>query len=437
MQNIRPFQIVLLGGFTLAAVVGVAFLAAFESDRGQDQNRFGSQVVIWGTLPKQAVEEAKEIIARENEAFDVVTYTQISQDEFAARFVDAVAEGRAPDSVLIPNSLLVTLQSKLQPISYEVFPLRDFRDRFIDGAEVFALSDGLYALPLGVDPLLLYWNRDMFNDAGIPEAPRTWETLVNVAVPQLTEFGDGRTLQQSAVAFGEAENVTNAQAILLTLAIQSGSPLITEERGQYSLRLNAVPAAAAQPPMTAALQFYTSFSDPRRALYTWNRSRPNDRQAFLAGDLALYFGFGSEYETLQLANPNLNFDVTEVPQGQSATVKRVYGDFYGFAFPRASDNLQGAYAAAQEFIGRAPVATLTSAARIAPVDRRVLSAGSGDPFLAVAYQAALTARGWYDPTPTGSNDAFTQAVNDVVAGRTRVEVAVNELAQRLRLLFSN
>jgi hypothetical protein len=72
-----------------------------------------------------------------------------------------------------------------------------------------------------------------------------------------------------------------------------------------------------------------------------------DRAEFLEGKLALYFGMGSERESLERDNANLNFDVTTVPQGSGATIQRNYGDFYALAIPRASKNTSGAYAVAR------------------------------------------------------------------------------------------
>ena len=59
---------------------------------------------------------------------------------------------------------LVEHRSRLQSIPYESFPERDFRNRYIDGASIFAMRDGVYAFPLMVDPLVMYWNRDIFSD---------------------------------------------------------------------------------------------------------------------------------------------------------------------------------------------------------------------------------------------------------------------------------
>ncbi len=49
----------------------------------------------------------------------------------------------------------------------------------------------------------------------------------------------------------------------------------------------------------------------------------DSKNMFLAGDLALYFGFASELDDLKNKNPNLNFDVTLFPQTGDLNLKNI------------------------------------------------------------------------------------------------------------------
>ena len=57
MSNIRPFQLVLLAGFALLAVVALIFLSAFRSERAQEQFAYGERVLIWGTLSQETFKD--------------------------------------------------------------------------------------------------------------------------------------------------------------------------------------------------------------------------------------------------------------------------------------------------------------------------------------------------------------------------------------------
>src|SRR5690606_26735427 len=156
---------------------------------------------------------------------------------------------------------------------------------------------------------------------------------------------------------------------LLLLALQSGSQMVSAQEDRYKVNLNIPIQQGARAPLESAVQFYTDFSNVNSPLYTWNRSMPLDKNAFIAGDLGLYFGFASEVADIEGKNPNLNFDVAMVPQGSSATALRTYGDFYALSIPRASDNAAGAFRVAQVLSGARSSQLLASGSGMASARR--------------------------------------------------------------------
>ncbi len=436
MTNIKPFQIFLLGVFVLFAFISLLLLSNFSPSSSKDQNIFGQRVVVWGTLPYEAVSDLFQQIESTNKDFDVVEYFDINEDTFSTELVNAIAEGRSPDLVILPHTQLVEQRGKLLAIPYDTtgFTQRDIKDTYIDGAEIFARPDGLYAIPLMVDPLVMYWNRDLFSSSGLAEAPTTWEQLVNTVTPLMTVQNNNRSIIQSAVAFGEYRNVRNATAVLSMLMLQSGSQMVTESDRGYVVSLNES-ISGGRPPMEAALQFFTDFSNASNPLYTWNRAQQEDRLAFIAGDLALYFGYGSESSHLQDRNPNLNFDVAPPPQGSTAVIKRTYGVFYGLAIPKASTNQQGALMTARVMGQPENADWLAKKMNIAPVHRSLLAAGSSNAFEQVIYNTALVARGWLMPGPQKTASVFQIMIEDVVSNRARVSDVVNDSIDRLILNY--
>lgn len=434
MKNLRPFQIVLLAGFTVAAVVSLFLLGNYQAKKSAEELTYGNRVIIWGTLDGGIMDNLFLKIAQEDSAFSVVEYHELDERTFDEEFINAIAEGRSPDMVILSSEQIVKHRAKLLAISYDNFPLRTFRSLYVDGAEIFALKDGVYAVPFAVDPLLLYWNRDLFATAGIAQPPSTWESVVANVVPKITVRTDARDIITSALAFGEYRNVINAKEVLLMLALQSGSNMVSETERGYKVALNESNVNGGSP-MDATLRFFTDFSNVNNALYSWNRVQPTDTQAFTSGDLAMYFGFASEVQDISDKNPNLNFDTTLVPQGSTATTHRTYGKFYGFAFPRASANTAGAYNAAQTISNAKFSDMFTTALNMSPVRRELISNGSSNPFRAVTLQAALTARSWLDPEVTASAAIFQEMVEDVVSNRLNISRAVSDAIQRLVLEY--
>ena len=435
MKNLRPFQIVLLAGFALMAFIALIFLSNYTRQPSENEVSYGDQVIIWGTFPYEAFDTLFRNITQEDKPFRAVRYQSIDEEKFDDLLINAIAEGRSPDMIILPAERLVKHRAKLLAIPYDTIPLGTYRSTYVDGAEIFARKDGVYAVPFAVDPLMMYWNRDLFATNAIAQAPRTWEEVVSIVVPKITVRDSNRNIHTSALAFGEVRNVLRAKEVLMLLALQSGSQMVYESDRGYVVALNQSAVPGSRPPLEAALQFYTAFSNANSPLYSWNRAMPEDKDAFISGDLALYFGFGSEAQDIDRKNPNLNFDMTTVPQGGTATALRTYGKFYGFAFPRAAANAQGAFAAARTITSPKYVSELTKSLNMAPVRRDLISQGDNNGYRSLILQAALISRGWLDPDPVASWQIFVQMVEDVVSNRARVAAAVDDAIDRLTLKY--
>ncbi|MFM2424336.1 MAG: hypothetical protein RLZZ70_727 [Candidatus Parcubacteria bacterium] len=434
-MKLRPFELALITGFGLLGLLAIGLLATYKPPADQAAVTLGSVVEIWGTADAGAFNQVLRPIVEEQDAYRAISYVQKSPDTFDADLLNALAEDRGPDMIFMTHEQLVQYRSKLQPVAYENFPLRDFRNLYIDGAEIFARTDGLYAYPIAIDPIVMYWNRDILATKNLLNAPATWESVVNDIVPAFVERDFNRTITRSPVAFGEVRNVTNATEVLAMLTIQGGSSLVEEGTdGRYRILLNQS-AGINRGPLENALTFYTNFSSPSNPLYSWNRARPVDREAFLSEDLVLYFGKGSEARDLESQNPNLNFDIAEVPQGATATIRRTYGEFYGLGIMRASDNKQGAYLALQLLGGSQFATAWANNLGMAPAHRQTLLAGSNDTYGRIIYTAAISARGWLSPAPSQVDTIFTEMVEDVLANRRRSADAANDAVGRMSQVY--
>lgn len=432
MNNLRPFQIVLLTVSVFLMIAAVIFLATYK---GKDKEvlvvPFPDGFTIWGTLEEGPFYAALNAAIEIDERFKKVSYRKFSEETFTQELVDAIAEDKGPDLIVLPHDQLVNLRDKLFPVSYEFYFKREF-DAYVEGTDIFMRENGTYAIPFAVDPLVMYWNRDIFANSNVALPPSTWEMLRNDTVPSLTRQGSARTLLQSTVAFGEYDNVRNAGEVLSLLMIQSGSFMVIESKNGYQIVLDNSLTGSGTPAETS-VSFYTEFSNPASGLYTWGRSLPEDRSHFLAGNLALYFGYGSEYEELARANPNLNFDMAPVPQGASAAVRRNYGRFYGFAIPRLTRDSGSSWAVAQVLGSELLAPELAKQFDMAPVDRVTLAEAEPDKYQAIRNESAHIARGWLSPDPVITDKAFADMINDITSGRLSIGKSITKAQQRLEL----
>ncbi len=434
-MKLRPFELALIVVFLLLIVGALVLLKTYRASDNNGEIQIG-KVEIWGTLPKDGIEVMLQEKEKTNESYRGVTYKYYEPAAFTQAFVNALAERQGPDAVFVSSEQLVELRSKLLPISYETFPQRDIATQYVDGAQIFALSDGLYAYPIMLDPLVMYWNKDVLARENILEAPRTWEALVNEYVPALTKRAQDRTIEKSAVALGEYENIQNSYNIISTLLLQAGSYGVTEtDEGQYVIRLNESPDRFIEP-FRVTVDFYTRFNRADNTLYSWNRSFSSDRDRFSSGDLALYFGKGSEARELERINPNLSFDIAEVPQGATATIRRTYANFYGLSLVRSSDNLIGTAIVIRELGGQVGQEKLALAYNMAPASRALVAKGSNDTYGRITYKSAAIAYGWLNPNRHAVDEILKVTMRDVLENRSDSVSAVTDALQRFEIEYN-
>ena len=452
MKNTSTFQLVFLAVFVLVAIVGVAVFAGF----GGSSKAAVPKATIWGTIPAFFITDTVRILNASSNALEV-TYVQKDPQTFQNEFVNALAEGNGPDAVLLSDDMLYTFRNKLQPIPYTAFALRDFQSTFIDGASVFASKDGLLAIPISVDPLVMYYNKNILARAAVSRAPQTWDEMSQIG-PVIIQRTDTSTIQQALLSFGDYANVNNAKAILSTLLFQAGNNItainaltgsaytVLDKDTSNNNIANSTDSntsgsdSSSQNDGTTAtesvLDFYTSFANPAKSLYTWNRSLPNSLDYFLSGNLAFYFGFASEISQIQAKNPNLNFDVAQVPQNMSG-IPNVYGKIYALAIVKQTKNAAGALGVISQLTNQTAVQHYIDIANLPPARRDLLAQQPKDPFMTVFYRSAIQVKSWFDPSPAESDRVFQDMVESIISGKSKLSNAVSDAKQKLDILLKS
>ncbi len=333
---------------------------------------------------------------------------------------------------MITQEQLLSQLNKITLIPFKSIPERTYKDSYVPIFNNFLTGEGTYGVPFVVDPLVLYYNRTMLESAGIAEPPSTWEAVTGLSALLTRKLPD-QTLQKSLVAFGEYENVTNARALVSLLLLQSGAPITTSTNTGVRAALATAPTAGSfgTTPAESALNFYTQFANPTKTVYSWNRSMQPARQAFLAGDVALYPGFASERALLSAGNPNLNFDMSRMPQPETSDKRVTYGLGYVFAIPKASKNTSGAFQTAMAIAGKDVAPSFASYLGMAPALRGSLKASADDAFGPVFFPEALVASGWLSPAPKTIDTIFSTMIGNITTGRKSVRDALFTADQAL------
>ncbi|HAT68285.1 MAG: hypothetical protein A2481_04485 [Candidatus Yonathbacteria bacterium RIFOXYC2_FULL_47_9] len=424
MKNLNIFQIVVLGIFAVLIVVGMlAFSGKLPLPEGAKDVNYGS-VTVWGTLPSVVMES---VIAEglKGEKNITIKYVQKNKATFAEDFLEALAAGRGPDLFLIAQDEILRNLNKIALIPYAVVTERDFKNTFIEEGEMFFRPEGIVALPLTIDPIVMYWNRDILTNAGIVTAPTKWSEFYEM-IPRVVVRDQNGNISRSFTSLGEYRNVSHAKEILSILIMQAGNPIVTNRNGILSANLkDGIDSAGVLSPATQAVNFYTQFSVSDKDSYSWNRSLPYSRAAFEAGDLAIYFGYASEYQAIKQKNPHLNFDVAVVPQADKVNVKTTFGRIQGFAMVKTSTNLQGAMRASLLLSGGGMIEAVAKASELPPVRRDLLANRPASAVQSIFYDSALISRAWHDPSPVETDELLGGMIEDIGSGRLKVSQALS------------
>ena len=342
MKSISKFQIIILSIFGVFIFVGVLVFALGKTGGGA-----GVPLLVWGTMPTAEFSEVLLTTGLDKNKAIQISYVEKNKGKFDIEFLEALASGAGPDLFFLSSDSLLKYKDRVFVIPFSNFSEGDFRNSFVEGAEVFLTDEGALGFPLLVDPLVMYWNRDIFNGAGLVAPPRFWDEVYDLAI-SLTRKNSVSEITRSAVALGEYGNVNNAFEILSSLIMQAGNSITRKIPGGVEVVLNQkfnLPTGPAE----QALSFYTEFSNSNKLFYSWSRSLPRSKDQFLSGDLAIYFGLASEIFELRDKNPNLNFDVAVLPQAKESGKSAVYGKVDGIMISKQSRNLPSAFLLAITF----------------------------------------------------------------------------------------
>lgn len=418
MKNTSVFQLAIMILFGAFMVIGIIVFALSKSGSSSSK----ANLLVWGTLPSNVFDEAyKNSSLKANKNF-AVKYVQKDAMDFDQSFIEALADGVGPDVVIIRDDSVFKNRNKFFVVPFKNFSERLFKDTFTEAGEVFLNKEGVIAFPIAVDPLVMYWNRDIFSNNQIVNAPKYWDEIYPI-IKKVTKKDTGGNILESAVALGEWKNVSNSKEILSTLLLQSGTPIINEKDGIYSSALGGYFGSTIMPG-EAALTFFTQFTNPSSDYYTWNRSLPSSLNMFLGGQLAIYFAPASEINSIQIKNPNLNFDVASIPQARDTKKKTVFGRMYSASISKQSKDITSSFALINALIEPNAIKAIETSTNLPPVRRDLLSVSPSLAYKTVFYESALISQTWLDPNRSASSNIFSNMVESITSGKSRVNEAV-------------
>jgi multiple sugar transport system substrate-binding protein len=394
-----------------------------------------------------------------------INYRRLRYEEYEYELLNALAEDRGPDIISIHNTWVKKYQSKLAPIppsTTMIYPeiqgtikkeainvkrtrptitLKELKDNFANVvSHDVVIDEKIYALPLSVDTLAMYYNRDLLNNAGIAQPSPYWNEEFFRAVNKLTRIDSKQGILQSGVALGGSENINRSVDILSALMMQSGATMMTDS-GNITFHL--IPEKlknTSNYPGVDALEFYTDFANPTKESYSWNEELPNALDMFVSGNLAIMFDYSYNLETIRQRAPKLNFSVTNFPQiyspKQNKSTNINFANYWVEAVSNKSEHINEAWDFIQFMTRNEEQVTkyLEKTNKPAALKKLVTKQSNNNDELGVFASQVLTAKSWYKGmNPKAAEEAIKNMIKTVVENPgIEVEDIISTTASRVQ-----
>ena len=405
----------MFGAVLFVVVIGFAFYFGTRSS-SQAQK---VTLTAWGTDPKNVFDDMAS--AYKTSGVDLtLNYTQVPAADYQNKLLNAFAAGTGPDIFEIGNRELPKWQSIVAPIPAALsssFNITSLQNDFPTAvSQDFASGNQIYALPLDLDTLALFYNKDLFDTAGIVYPPKTWDDF-QADISKLRVLNQQGQVTQAAAALGGSEaSIANAPDLVFLLMLQNGARM-TDSNGSTAT-FNSGGQNGSNPGL-AAFNFYLQFANSASPYYTWNDGMGDAVQNFIAGKTAMMFDYPAAISEIKQKAPFLNFGVAAIPQPASTTVQVNYPKYKGLAVARQSSQITAAW----QFI--LYVTTNANGEDVyakdtgdLPASRSYIAANLNDPSYGVFASQALTARSWYEADDAQIDAIMNTAIQNVLNGST-------------------
>ncbi|MCX6753073.1 MAG: extracellular solute-binding protein [Candidatus Nomurabacteria bacterium] len=424
------FQLIILVVFIVAGLFGILVFAGLIPIGQPVKTGPVGVVTLWGTEKTSSIGKAITIFNNANSNVSL-KYVQKNPATFDQDLLEALATGSGPDLFILSDDLIIHYKNKISIFPYPSYPLANFKNTFSSAGEVYLTPDGVLALPISVDPLIMYYNRAVLDANNIATPPSYWDDLQNI-VPSLTKKDSSGKLISSAVALGQFSNINNAKDIIATLFMQAGSSIAENKGGVFYSTLDKVDNKIDP---GSILSFYTQFTDPLNQFYSWNRSLQNSRDAFSSQALDFYFGYASELPYLTSKNPNLNFYVAPIPQIKNSNFKVTFGRTQGIAVSSASKNKNSAFMVASLLASGDFAQQFSDALLVAPARRDLLAKKPTDAYNPIFYSSALYSKSWPDPSSEKTDAIFSGMIDNALSNNLTPKGAVLDASSKLDFIL--
>lgn len=225
-----------------------------------------------------------------------VEHVFVNHEDTISTYMTWAAADQMPDAAMLSANYLNALIAKgmilnLSDYTSEKNPEYDFQRYIPKLMDAYKYEESVYALPSDLDLGLMWYNKDIFDEAGVayPNENWTWEDFQKNA--ELLTSGDGPEKIYGA-SLGDYQ----------TYLWQNGTDTIAEDRKTSLFRT---------PEVKEAVTYMMNMVADGTA------ANPNNKEPlFQSGKAAISVGAGPWFAHYEMENVEFNWGVTALPQGK-------------------------------------------------------------------------------------------------------------------------
>src|SRR3989344_4949186 len=432
-----PKKLLIFIGSALAVlvIIIIVLMTAF----GKPPTPAAVTLQFWGTFDDASFYQQAIRNYRQTHSYADITYQSVDYSDYESGLVNAFAAGTGPDIWLMHNTWLPKYGNLMAPLPQKVssqkeplFTVKQFQDSFVDVAQQDLMAGGqIYGLPIYVDTLALYYNKDLFNSAGITSPPRTWEDF-NTDINKLTVLDAKGYITRSGAAIGTAKNINRSTDILMLLMLQSGVHMTDDQgrRASFGEQVEGLNVGE------TALQYYTDFSHRTRPdRYTWDDSQKYSIDAFIEGNTAIMFNYSHQIAAVRSRAPRLNFGIAPMPQPGAASQEVDFANYWAPTVSKHSKNIEEAWKFLNVLRSQEGAQSYLTASNRPPARRDLINQEKNDPDLGTFATQGLTARSWYQADNIAIESIFADMIDDVNYSRATLAAALRSAQDKVSVLM--
>jgi multiple sugar transport system substrate-binding protein len=315
--------------------------------------------------------------------------------------------------------------------NYKFMTPVEYQSTFVDVAyKDLVFQNKIYALPLYVDTLAIFYNKDMLNTAGITNPPKDWEEF-NKYIELLTKFDSKGNIVQAGAAIGTARNINRSTDLLAALMVQNGTQMTNATNTATSFTRTVEGQRVGE----NALQFYTDFANPKKAVYTWNDQQHYSIDAFIEEKVAMMFNYSHQIPSVSSRYQRLNYGIAPFPQASELDAKN-YANYWASAVSAQSKNQDAAWRFLTYLTSKDGAMAYLQATSRPSAWRDVIDVQRNDAQLGVFAVQALSAKSWFQVDNYAIDQILADMIDEVNIKRSTVRNALRAAESKITTLMT-